>query len=275
MSSRRKETLKVVLRRGRLLPLAFRVHEHARTLAGRWQRSPVVDDGLAVPPPALRTRVAGTADAAWFLASGREHAEMISEVLQTVGAPLEDAEAILDFGCGCGRVVRHWHHLGAAIHGTDHDRPAIDWCYANLAFGTFDVNEVEPPLSYPEGMFDLVYAISVFTHTSEALQRAWLADLARVVRPGGHLLLTTHGEWCARKKLLPDEWRRFESGSLVVRDEAAGGSNLCAAFHPDSYVREDLAEELTEALFCPGSAQGLDQDLWVFRKPGATTHRDP
>ncbi len=275
MSGRSKETLKVALRRGGLLPLAFRVHEHAQSVAGRFQRSSESEDGFPVPPPALRTRVAGSANAAWFLSSGREHAELIADLMREVGAPLESADAILDFGCGCGRVVRHWSRLAAAVHGTDHDRPAIEWCRANLAFGSFEVNLLEPPLAYRDDVFDLVYAISVFTHTSEAAQRAWLADLARVVRPGGHLLLTTHGEWCARKKLQPEEWERFENGVLVVRDDEAAGSNLCAAFHPASYVREDLARELTEALFRPGTERGLDQDLWIFRKTRATTRRDP
>ena len=230
-----KNQMRIALRKAGLLPLAFRMYEHAQTLAGRLQRAPATEDGVPVPPASLRTRVAGTADTTWFLSeSGREHMATIREALKGVGAPLVEMDAILDFGCGCGRVVRHWNGLVSGVHGTDHDRPAIAWCRENLRFASFAVNELEPPLAYPDGIFDLVYVISVFTHTPERLQRPWLEELVRVVRPGGHVLLTTHGDWCADRKLLRDERVRFENGALVVRDEHAGGSNLCAAFHPPS-----------------------------------------
>jgi hypothetical protein len=41
---------------------------------------------------------------------------------------------------------------------------------------------------------DCIYAISVFTHLSAELQDLWMKELRRIVRPGGHLLITTHGE---------------------------------------------------------------------------------
>jgi SAM-dependent methyltransferase len=264
--TRPKEKLKGALRHAGLLPLAFRLQEQAAAIVGRGRLS-VSEDGLLIPPPALRARVAGTANVEWFLSSGREHAEMIRNVMRSVGAPLEAADRILDFGCGCGRVLRHWKALGSQIHGSDHYAPAVEWCRANLPFGFYSVNELEPPLNFDPDVFDLVYAISVFTHTAESLQRAWLEELARVLRPGGHLMLTTHGNWCARAKLVREEWSRFAEGALVVRDEQGGGSNLCAAFHPANYVRENLSQGLIEAAFRRGSGNGFDQDIWIFRKP--------
>jgi SAM-dependent methyltransferase len=260
-----RNTVKVVLRRTGLLPVAFRMHERVKALAGDG-RSITVDDGLPLPPAALRTRVAGTANAEWFLSSGRTHAAAIREIMAGVGSPLESAAGILDFGCGCGRVVRRWRDLGARVHGADHDEPAVAWCRENLPFASFTVNDLAPPLSYDDDSFDLVYAISVFTHTPSELQLPWLEELTRVVRPGGHVLLTTHGDWCAAAKLTPDELREFEEGALVVRDEGAGGTNLCAAFHPPSYFRAALDGDLVEAFFRPGGEDPFDQDIWVLRK---------
>ena len=40
----------------------------------------------------------------------------------------------------------------------------------------------------------LVYGVSVLTHLSEQHQRLWMEDLRRVLKPGGLLLLSVHGE---------------------------------------------------------------------------------
>jgi SAM-dependent methyltransferase len=42
-------------------------------------------------------------------------------------------------------------------------------------------------------MFDLVVAVSVFTHLSLELQEFWIAEMRRIIRPGGYLIMSTHG----------------------------------------------------------------------------------
>ena len=104
---------------------------------------------------------------------------------------------ILDFGCGCGRVMKYFHKLAfnSRLYGTDIDKEAIAWCQHHLAhIGEFIPNEALPPLPFDDDFFDFVYAISVFTHLPEDMQFAWLEELRRVTKPGGYLLLTTHGE---------------------------------------------------------------------------------
>jgi len=55
------------------------------------------------------------------------------------------------------------------------------------------VEKTQPPLPFPDNSFDLIYAVSVFTHLSEEHQRTWLPELRRVLRPGGRLLLVDIG----------------------------------------------------------------------------------
>jgi methylase of polypeptide subunit release factors len=47
---------------------------------------------------------------------------------------LDSFESILDFGCGCGRMLLWLPELGRkrALHGTDIDADAIDWCREHL-----------------------------------------------------------------------------------------------------------------------------------------------
>jgi ubiquinone/menaquinone biosynthesis C-methylase UbiE len=51
---------------------------------------------------------------------------------------------------------------------------------------------LEPPLPYEDSMFDLVTAFSVFTHTPFDRQAAWIAELWRIIRPGGCIVASVH-----------------------------------------------------------------------------------
>jgi hypothetical protein len=65
--------------------------------------------GMPLPPATLRHWVAGTDDLPWFLNSGQLGAQTIVSILAKQHIELEQLESILDFGCGCGRVLRHLH----------------------------------------------------------------------------------------------------------------------------------------------------------------------
>jgi SAM-dependent methyltransferase len=118
-----------------------------------------------------------------------------------------------------------------------------------------------------DATFDLVYSLSVFTHLSEPLQRFWIDELARVLRPGGFLLITTHGAHY-REQLSPQEQGTFGAGRVVVREPGRDGSNACAVFHPEPYVRTTLARNLDVVDFIPEGALGNPrQDVYLLRKP--------
>jgi len=207
-------------------------------------------------------RVAGTADADWFLRSGRAAYDAIA-----ANVPLEEIEAVLDFGCGCGRVLRYWQNHDGTAAGTDRDAGAVEWCRSHLPFARVDRNGLAPPLAYDDDSFDLVYALSVFTHLTEELQAAWRDELRRVLRPGGRLLLTTHGRSYV-PRLESEERERFERGELVVRWGELPGSNLCSAYHPETYLRETFARGFDVVRIEPEGARGNPtQDLIVLRRP--------
>ena len=257
-----------LLRRLGLLRPTYRAYEALGALRATGRRAPAAEDGLPVPPPQLIVRVAGTADVGWFLEGGRLAAESVQESVARHGRRVEELGALLDFGCGCGRVTRHWVDLGrTAVHGADANEHAIAWCRANLPFARFGSNGLAPPLGHGDESFDLVYALSVFTHLPEDLQHAWVRELTRLLRPGGFLLLTTHGERYA-ERLTPAERATFDGGGLVVRWPEGAGTNLCSAFHPSSYVKERLAAGLEVAELVPEGAKGNPhQDLYLLRKP--------
>jgi SAM-dependent methyltransferase len=224
--------------------------------------------GIPIPPSRLIHLVSNTMDVAWFLEGGAAAALSIRAILADNGVDIAALGAILDFGCGAGRVVRHWSDLRAVeIHGTDYNPALISWCARNLPFARFRTNRLEGRLDFEDGRFGLIYALSVFTHLSEPLQAHWIGELTRVLRPGGFLILTTHGD-CYLPRLSDEERSAYLAGRLVVRSEGREGSNHCAAFHPESFVRSTLARGLDVVDFRPEGARGNPrQDLYLIRKP--------
>jgi SAM-dependent methyltransferase len=255
------------------LSTAFRLYQTARAIDPRnrkWNAPyrALAPDGLPLPSADLVFQVAGTARIEHYIDGGEKAACAIRQTLAKHGASVESLGNVLDFGCGCGRVARQWKSLPKTkIFGTDCNPTLVRWCTDKLPFASFNVNSLRPPLGYSDSTFDLVYALSVFTHLPEEMQSAWLMEIRRVLRPGGWLIISTHGK-SYLSKLDRAERRRFLEGELVVRFGSVAGSNLCATFHPEQYVRETLARGWELMEFEPEGAKGNPyQDLILLRKP--------
>lgn len=147
-----------------------------------------------VPPEALRQRVHGATDLASFQLVGSIVSSDILKAIETRVTSTPGSH-ILDFGCGCGRIITYFRRASAAeLYACDIDGEAIAWCRENLSdIAHFEQTMSSPPLPFADGFFDFVYSISVFTHLPEPMQMDWLAELRRITKPGGYVLLTTHG----------------------------------------------------------------------------------
>src|SRR5688572_4120271 len=225
-------------------------------------------DGIPVPPGDFIHLVSGHRSASRFLRRGRVVSKTIRETLEKNGLEIERFHAILDFGCGVGRIMRHWHLLRRpALHGTDYNPRLVGWCKENLKFAEFRVNTLSDKLFYEPESFDFIYAFSVFTHLSEPLQFFWINELSRVLKPGGYIYLTTHGDYFF-PQLSVEEKEKFLNGQLVVRGAEQSGSNICAAYHPAAYVRGKMGREFSVVDFIPGRVEGdLLHDIYLFKKP--------
>jgi SAM-dependent methyltransferase len=223
--------------------------------------------GMPIPPSRLIRLVAGTEDVAWFLDSGAVAADWLDGLLRRNGVELQRLGSLLDFGCGVGRVIRHWSALdGPTVYGTDYNPDLIAWCREHLTFAHFLHNTLDGPIGLPGGSVDFAYALSVFTHLSEDGQRRWMGELRRVLRPGGLLCFTTHGD-CYLPVLSPEEQDRYRQDQLVVKGVTREGSNHCAAFHPHSYVCRSMLDGFELIDFEAEGARGNPrQDGYLVRK---------
>jgi SAM-dependent methyltransferase len=161
---------------------------------GVWAEIPGVLErtGLvkAEPPPEVHAMSRGP------LAAGGDYysADIVVEALERAGGDIDAVRRGLDFGCSSGRTLRV---LAAAYpdvewHGVDPNADATTWAGERLPGARFDTSDSDPPLAFPDAYFDLAYAISIWSHFAEPAALAWLDEMHRVVRPGGHLVITVH-----------------------------------------------------------------------------------
>ncbi len=235
--------------------------------AGYFNAVAKLSRSLPIPSDDLIKLVTPPFDAAQFLRSGGDVMRLLCGLLRINGLPPESLRSVLDFGCGCGRVLRHFPVLGIKnlqLHGTDYNPVLIDWCKQNLPIADFHVNNLEPPLIYGNQAFDFVFAISVFTHFTEPLQFAWLDEMARILAPRGHLLVTLHGE-AFMLDLDEEEKQQFQSGQLVVKNVERMGENICGAYHPVQYVKDKFTRSF-DIVQIIQQEQPRWQDVYLLRR---------
>lgn len=253
-----------------LLPVAFVIWRTMKgwspDLALRNRRARREAD-LPVPPGSLIFSATGTRDVSWFLRTGVMTVSALRGALGDLHRPIESFRAVLDLGCGCGRVLRHWSNvLGPKFFGTDYNPAGATWVATNLNYVSVITNDIAPPLRFENSAFDLVYAISVFTHLPVELQRPWIEELYRVIEPRGILLLTLSGEGDF-ERITEAERQQFREGNLVVVDPQFAGTNMCGAYHPRAYVEEAWGDLFKLLRTYPQGAHGSPkQDLYVFER---------
>ncbi|HTU31753.1 MAG TPA: class I SAM-dependent methyltransferase [Solirubrobacteraceae bacterium] len=199
-------------------------------------------DRFAMPPSDLIIRAGATpgADvAAEYVVGAAGMKDMLMSLLEQNGGPASPgAPKVLDFGCGAGNVIRHFHAEAESgeVWGCDIDERSIDWLRSNLTPPfNFQALSSRPALALPSDHFDLVYAISVFTHLADDWA-AWLLELRRVLGPTGILVLTFLGEGMAEAERAAP-WDEDRVGMNVLRhgqDWEGGGPTV---FLSDWWIR--------------------------------------
>lgn len=159
----------------------------------------------------------------WFCGRRR----LVAAMIRAFGIP--PSAQVLDVGCGTGSNLRLLVELGFGdVTGLDRSEDAIRWCREKQL----------PPvergdlcaLPFPEDHFDLVLATDVLEHIDEP--DAGVAELRRVLRPGGTLIVTVpafESLWGLQDDVAHHK-RRYRRDELVVQLRA-GGFAVARSFH--------------------------------------------
>ena len=95
---------------------------------------------------------------------------------------------ILDAGCGSGPILAALRERGATVTGFDSSAGMLELARRRLGpDADLQVADLSRPLPYPDGAFDDVIAALVLHYLED--WKAPLAELRRVLKPGGRLIV--------------------------------------------------------------------------------------
>jgi 2-polyprenyl-3-methyl-5-hydroxy-6-metoxy-1,4-benzoquinol methylase len=138
---------------------------------------------------------------------------------------------MLDIGCGAGTFSILWAELGHRVTGIDINEPLIDLARKrareaghDIAFKVASATE----LPFPDRSFDVVCSPELLEHVQNWTQ--CIAELTRVLRPGGMLYLSTTNRLCPKQQEFnlplyswypPVLQRRYVRLAMTTRPELA------------------------------------------------------
>ncbi|MEU4564991.1 class I SAM-dependent methyltransferase [Actinoplanes sp. NPDC023936] len=125
---------------------------------------------------------------AFILAVSFDSAVDLDDADPGVRTGSDDAPRVLDAGCGAGRMTRYLADRGCRAEGVDFSHGMIAMArrdHRDLSFRMAPLAE----LPFPDGTFAGVMLWYSIIHTPPAGQARIFAEAARVLQPGGHLLV--------------------------------------------------------------------------------------
>jgi SAM-dependent methyltransferase len=240
--------------------------------------APIVVPGEELPLPPVKERMGYSANDHEYLDWGRyDHDLIIAHIRKH--SRIEPGMTILDLGCSSGRVLRHFHaeHRvhGWSLVGVDIQARPIEWMRRNFPkeFRVY-TGTVLPILPFESRSIDVVYGISIFTHT-KFLWDMWLLEIRRVLKPGGLAIQTIHTEnaWRYYNTHKKEPWVQeahspfvYETGEMVPDYFYFGDISVSQVFWKREIAREFWERYLDVLEVLPPPPKWSFQDWMICRR---------
>ncbi len=168
-----------------------------------------------------------------------------------LGEPLE--LSVLDVGCGIGLVDGYLTHSFGSVAGTDVSSAELEVARAANPHVSYTLSDSDR-VPHEVDAFDVVFAACVLHHLNESDHAGFVAELARVVRPGGLVVVFEHNplnpltRLVVRRVAFDEGVRLLRSGSVVSLLESAGLEHVRWLYTTFVPLRGRLARRVEERL---------------------------
>jgi ubiquinone/menaquinone biosynthesis C-methylase UbiE len=154
----------------------------------------------------------------------------------------KNGDKVLDIGCGNGRLYQLFSDLSIDYTGMDNSEGQLGMARKNYPEAKFVLGEMTK-LPFADSFFDVIYCIATFHHLpDEELRLQALNEMKRVLKPGGHILMTNWNLYSesAQKTVKKGKWSQ-EAGEFMVPWYSSEGKIL-----GQRYYHGFTLEELTD-----------------------------
>ncbi len=211
-----------------------------------------------------------------YLQGATAFVDILQRSVAEAGRDWGSLGAVLEVGCGYGRIVRE------LVKRLPHERIFVSDVIdggARFTATEFGVNKM-PPIEHAggalKGRFDLVYLLSVYTHLRHDAVKANLRGVAEALKPGGVAVITIHGQGSAETAERYDQYWLDKTRVL----EALARDGYYYERYPYYYAEygltwftrtafeklvAEIAPELALVSYHPTDLDA-HQDVFVFRK---------
>ncbi len=178
---------------------------------------------------------------------------MIDELETDLLLPYVQGRDCLEVGCGTGLILRHVAPIARSAVGIDISPGMLEKAVER---GLNAIEGSVTDLPFEDESFDVVYSFKVLAHV-EDIDRA-IAEMSRVTRPGGHMLLEFYNPYSIRYLA------KTLAGPQKISDETHEGA---------VFTRWDRAIDITNRL--PANLKAVDYAGVRIFTPAAFAHKIP
>jgi SAM-dependent methyltransferase len=204
----------------------------------------------------------------YYFEDGGRSTSKLREIVTTLGYEKDDKIKLLEFASGYGCVSRHlkkeprFDLVSCDIH-----TEAVDFLASQFGINAIPSVHLPEEFSPPE-KYDLIFALSFFSHMPRATWGRWLRALFAALKAPGYLVFTTHGEWSRKATGLSlDDFQDGFWFSPQTEQHDLDTSEYGFTISMPEFVVGEIYRELRCPIVLYKYAEWWKvQDLWVVKR---------